>query len=99
MSDTNASTKRLEDARMLATITASWKEAEEELAAMDVKVKDANVLADYWVSAYQRQVEEITKLNLRIKELESPLAELARGLYDGSTGSSKQEVNKGGAHE
>lgn len=84
---------------MLATITASWKEAEEELAAMVAKVKDANVQADYWVSAYQRQADEINRLNLRIKELESPLAELARGLYDSSTGSSEQEVNKGGAHE
>jgi ABC-type Fe3+-hydroxamate transport system substrate-binding protein len=78
MSDTNDRTKKLEDARMLAKITTAWKEAEEALAAMDMKLKDANTQTDYWVSAYTRQAEHIANLNLRIKELESPLAELAR---------------------
>ena len=99
MSDTNDRTKKLEDARMLAKITTAWKEAEEALADMDAKVKDANTQADYWVSAYHRQAEHIANLNLRIKELESPLAELARGLHDSSAGSSAQELSKGGTSE
>jgi len=78
MSEANDRTMKLEDARMLAKISTAWKEAEEALVDMDVKLKDANTQTDYWVSAYTRQSEELNKLSRRIKELESPLAELAR---------------------
>jgi chromosome segregation ATPase len=78
MSEANDRTKKLEDARMLAKISTAWKEAEEALVDMDVKLKDATTQTDYWVSAYTRQSEELAKLSRRIKELESPLAELAR---------------------
>ena len=80
MSEQNDRSKQLEDARTLARITTAWREAEEALATMSEKVQEAQRTTDYWVGECNRRNAKITKLEARIKELESPLADLARQL-------------------
>jgi chromosome segregation ATPase len=82
MSEQNDRSKQLEDARTLARITTAWREAEEALAGMEEKVREARNQTDYWLNEYHRQNRKIAELEARIKELESPLAELARSLND-----------------
>lgn len=82
MSDSNDRSKQLEDARTLARITTAWREAEEALAGMEAQLKEAKSQTEYWLGQYSRQARQISDLEARIKELESPLAELARGLAD-----------------
>lgn len=82
MSEQNDRSKQLEDARTLARITTAWREAEEALAGMEEKVREAKSQTDYWVNEYNRQSRRIADLEAKVKSLEAPLADLARAALD-----------------
>lgn len=90
MSEQNERRKELEDARTLARITTAWRDAEEALAEMEVKLRESRSQVDYWLNEYNRQNRRIDELLMRVKQLESPLAELARGLNDNTNDRSTQ---------
>ena len=67
----------------LATLTKQWAETAAEMAEMANKIESANRDRDYWLKSSQKHEARAKELELRVKELESPLASLARAAGGG----------------
>ena len=67
----------------MATLTKQWAETAAEMSEMADKIESANRDRDYWLKSSQKHEARAKELELRVKELESPLASLARAAGGG----------------